>query len=141
MGDGLLRAGDLMHAGEALPLVRAEANFQELLLEMTRKRLGLALIVNNAGRLIGTFTDGDLRRVFERVPEPHKLPAREAHARSRRSADAPPVLQSIVEAARPAVECLRIMQAAQITSLVVTEADDRPIGVLRLLDLLNAGLG
>ncbi len=137
----LLRAEDLMHAGAELPRVPAEASFQQMLLEMTRKQLGVALIVDGDGRLVGVFTDGDLRRVFERVPDPRELDARAAHARSRRAPDAPPVPVSMIPPHLPAVECLRIMQESQITSLVVADAAGRPIGLLRLMDLLKAGLG
>lgn len=137
----LLRASDLMHRGDALPLVPAGADFKNLIVEMTRKQLGLALIVEPDGALVGVFTDGDLRRIFERVAEPQKLTAREAHARSRRSADAPSVPRSAVELARPAVDCVRIMRDSQITSLIVIDAENKPVGVLRLFDLINAGLG
>lgn len=137
----LLRAGDLMHTGEALPLVGADEPFEKLVLEMTRKQLGLALVLEPDGRLLGTFTDGDLRRIFERVREPRQLDARAAHANSRRSPEAPPVPVSTVPPACPAVECLRIMREEQITSLVVSDEQGRPVGLLRLLDLLKAGLG
>jgi len=137
----LLRAADLMHAGDALPLVPAAASFNELVVEMTRKQLGLALIVERDGRLLGTFTDGDLRRVFERVADPRQIDARTAYQKSRRPSTAPPVPISTIRPSHLAVECLRIMRAAQITSLVVTEEDGKPIGLLRLMDLINAGLG
>jgi len=136
----LLRAGDLMHSGEEMPLVRADESFDRLILEMTRKQLGLALIVESDGRLVGTFTDGDLRRVFERVVDPRKLDARAAHARSRRSATAPAVPISTVGPEHLAVDCLRIMSDSQITSLVVAGGDGKPIGLLRLVDLVKAGL-
>jgi arabinose-5-phosphate isomerase len=136
----LLRAGDLMHAGEQLPLVPAGASFQDLILEMTRKQLGLAMIVRPDGSLLGTFTDGDLRRVFERVAEPRTLDAETAHAKSRRPSASPPVPISTIQPAHPAIDCLRIMRDSQITSLVVTDTAGRPIGLLRLLDLLKAGL-
>jgi arabinose-5-phosphate isomerase len=136
----LLRAEDLMKQGDDLPLVRGEQMFRDLLLQMTRKQLGLAVIINADGRLLGTFTDGDLRRIFDRVPNPQELDARTAYTRSRRSPDQPPVPISSVPPATPAVECLRIMRDAQITSLIVLDDDGRPIGVLRLLDLLRAGL-
>jgi len=64
----LLRASDLMHTGQALPLVASSDSFEKLVLEMTRKQLGLALIIHPDGRLLGTFTDGDLRRIFEPQP-------------------------------------------------------------------------
>jgi arabinose-5-phosphate isomerase len=137
----LLRARDLMHGGEALPVVRSDARFNELLVEMTRKQLGLALIVEADGRLLGTFTDGDLRRLFERVPDPRDIDAATAVTKSRRSGDAPPVPFSTISPGDPAVECLRMMQDGQITSLVVTDEARRPVGLLRLMDLLGAGLG
>lgn len=69
------------------------------------------------------------------------MDARTAYDRSRRAATAPPVPISSVRRAHLAVECLRIMQAAQITSLVVADERERPVGLLRLVDLVGAGLG
>ncbi|MBK9119862.1 MAG: KpsF/GutQ family sugar-phosphate isomerase [Phycisphaerales bacterium] len=137
----LLRARDLMHGGTALPVVAADCSFAELVMEMTRKRLGLALIVGSDGRLLGTFTDGDLRRIFERVANPRALDARAAFTQSRRTADAPAVHVSWIQPEHLAVDCLRIMRESQITSLIVTDAEERPVGVLRWTDLLSAGLG
>ncbi|MGD8453193.1 MAG: KpsF/GutQ family sugar-phosphate isomerase [Phycisphaerae bacterium] len=137
----LLRAQDLMHTGEDLPVVRADASFENLLVEMARKQLGLALILDRDGRLLGTFTDGDLRRVFQRVDNPRQLDAQTAHARSRRPETAPVVPISNVPPTHLAVDCLRIMSESQITSLVITDSTGRPVGLLRLMDLLRAGLG
>lgn len=137
----LLRAQDLMHAGGDLPLVHDGESFAHLLLEMTRKRLGMALILQPSGAMLGTFTDGDLRRIFERVENPRQITAGEAYRRSRRSPDAPPVPISVVEPQRLAVDCLRIMRDSQITSLVIAGDDRKPLGVLRLMDLVQAGLG
>jgi arabinose-5-phosphate isomerase len=136
----LLRAADLMHTGAALPLVQADDSFEHLVVEMTRKQLGLALICEKDGTLLGTFTDGDLRRIFSRVPDPRALDAHTAHAKSRRDPSGPPVPISTVPGTEPAVSCLRIMQESQITSLVVVEEAGRPAGLLRLMDLLEAGL-
>lgn len=136
----LLRAEDLMHTGDELPRVRAAARFDELLLEMTAKRLGLALIVEDDDSLLGVFTDGDLRRIMERVDNPRQLDCRGAHASSRRSPNGPPVPVSTVSPCHPAVDCLQIMRDAQITSLVVADDTGRPIGLLRLMDLVRAGL-
>lgn len=137
----LLRAEDLMFAGERLPLVSATDAFDRLTLEITRKQLGIAIIAHADGRLLGTFTDGDLRRLYERVPNPHELDVRTAHARSRRSPDAPPVRTSTVAPTRLAVDCLQLMRESAITSLVVVDADDRPVGLLRMIELVGAGLG
>lgn len=136
----LLRAGDLMHTGAELPAVMADVRFTELLVEITRKGLGLAILLEPDGRLLGVFTDGDLRRLWERSGHRTDLSAREAHRLSRRAPDAPPVPVSMVPANRLAVDCLQIMREAQITSLVVSDEAGRPAGVLRLLDLLRAGI-
>lgn len=136
----LLRARDLMHAGSGLPIVRAGDSFNELIVEMTRKQLGLALIVESDGRLLGTFTDGDLRRILERVDEPRKIDSRTAHARSRRSENSPPVPISTVVPDRLGIDCLRIMREEQITALIVADESGRPQGVLRMMDLIGAGL-
>lgn len=136
----LLRAADLMHTGEELPLVRAGDSFEHLLVEMTSKRLGLSLIREDDGSLLGTFTDGDLRRVFQRVDNPRELDVRTAHQRSRRAPESPPVPISTVAPNELAVECLRIMRESQITSLVVADDERKPVGLLRLMDLLDAGL-
>ncbi len=137
----LLRAADLMHRDADLPIVPEHEPFKHLIAEMTRKQLGLALIVDRAGVLLGTFTDGDLRRIFERVDNPMKLNARAAFERSRRSPDAPAVRCSTVGPARLAIDCLQIMRESQITSLAVVDDQDRPAGLLRLMDLIQAGLG
>lgn len=138
----LLRAQDLMHAGTALPLVQAHDTLLNLINEATRKQLGLALIVEGDGRLLGTFTDGDLRRLAAAgVERLFELDARTAYARSRRSAAAPTVRASTVTPETLAVDCLELMRDSQITSLVVIDGERRPVGLLRLADLSNAGVG
>lgn len=136
----LLRATDVMHAGERLPIVKATDAFDHALVVMTNKSLGLAIIVDEVGRLIGVFTDGDLRRLSSRVRDWHVLDARSAHAQSRRPAGATAVITSTIRPDLPAVECLRLMREQQITSLLVIDEQQRPIGLVRLQDLVNAGL-
>lgn len=137
----LLRAEDLMHGGDKLPIAHGGDRFVDLLHVMTAKRLGLALIVEDDGSVAGAFTDGDLRRLIERVADPSNLTAREAHARSRRTQTEAPVRQSAVSPGTLAVDCLRLMRDSQITSLIVSDDQGAPIGLLRLVDLLDAGLG
>ncbi len=69
----LLRARDLMHTGAELPVVRIDQSLEELLATMTAKSLGLACIVEPEGTFLGVFTDGDLRRLVRRCPDPMKL--------------------------------------------------------------------
>jgi arabinose-5-phosphate isomerase len=138
----LLRAADLMHAGAGLPAVTADAHFHELLLAMTEKQLGLAIVTESDGRLLGTVTDGDLRRLLQRAEDGlQKLTARDVHQRTRRSSAAPQVHASTVTPDIPAVECMQIMRESRITALVVVDEADLPIGILRLMDLIEAGLG
>src|SRR5262249_35576528 len=117
----LLRGAGVVHGGGSRPVGPTDAPFAELVLamgpkelglvlQMSRKALGLALIVDAAGKLLGVFTDGDLRRIFERVEDTRSLDAAGAHAKSRRSPGAAPVPISTVTAQRPAVDCLRIMR-------------------------------
>lgn len=136
----LLRAGDLMKPRAELPLVRADDSFDRLLMEMTGKQLGLAILTCAEGRLLGTFTDGDLRRLLQRVENPRGLTAAQAFAGSRRAAGEPTVLHSTTTVDQLAVDCLRVMREGQITSLVAIDGACAPVGLLRLMDLIAAGL-
>jgi arabinose-5-phosphate isomerase len=137
----LTRASDLMHAGAELPLVRQSAAFNELLLETTGKHLGMACVVDARGALIGVFTDGDLRRLLTRCETPSRLTAGEAWRQSRRDPSDPPVRCSTVRPDTLAVDCLKLMRESEITSLVVSKDGRRPSGIVRLQDLVRAGLG
>ena len=137
----LLRASDLMHSGDEMPLVKDAASFNDLLLEMTGKHLGMACIVDEQGALKGVFTDGDLRRLLTRYSAPGSLKAGDAWQQSRRDPDEPSVRCSTVKPATLAVECLKLMRDSEITVLVLSEDDQRPKGVIRLQDIVRAGLG
>jgi arabinose-5-phosphate isomerase len=119
-----------MHRDDEVPLVDADASLQEVVLEMSGKRLGLTCVVDSAGRLQGLITDGDLRRGMERTVDLGGLSARELLTKHPKT----------VEVATPAVEALALMEKYSITSLLITDADARPIGVLHIHDLLKAGL-
>ena len=137
----LTRASDLMHSGDELPIARLSASFNELLLEMTSKHLGMACIVDEHGTLRGVFTDGDLRRLLMRCDSPGRLTAAEAWRQSRRDPSDPPVKCSTILPATLAVDCLRFMRESAITVLVVAEDGAKPVGIVRLQDLVRAGLG
>lgn len=137
----LLRVSDLMHTGGEMPIVRGAAPFNELLLEMTSRHLGMTCIVDADGALSGVFTDGDLRRLLTRTEKPASLTAAEAWTQSRRDPEDPPVQCSTVPPATLAVECLRLMRDSEITVLVVSESGTTPDGIIRLQDLVRAGLG
>lgn len=136
----LLRVADLMHRDAEMPSVPDSAKFNELLLEMTGKRLGMACIVDAAGHLLGVFTDGDLRRLLTRSESPGKLSALEAWKGSRRDPTEPAVRGSTIASTILAVDALRMMRESEITVLVVSDDGNVPIGIVRLQDLVKAGL-
>lgn len=137
----LTRVSDLMHQGAELPLVRASASFNDLLLETTGKHLGMACVVDDDGELVGVFTDGDLRRLLTRCEAPARLTAQQAWRQSRRDPSEVPVRCSTVKPETLAVDCLRIMRESEITALVVAVGDQKVVGIVRLQDLVRAGIG
>jgi arabinose-5-phosphate isomerase len=126
----LLTVSDLMHAGPAVPLVADTVSFKELLFEMTRKRVGAAGVVDADGRLIGIFTDGDLRRAVEQRSDLFELHASDVMT---------PHPKAIAES-ELAVTALTRMEESKITVLFVTDPDNRPVGVLHMHDILSAGV-
>jgi arabinose-5-phosphate isomerase len=135
----LLRARDLMCGGPALPVVNETADFDELLEEIDAKRLGIACVVNSAGHLMGTLTDGDLRRVYRRVTQPRDLGLAEIIARSRRDLNKPPGPALTVREDTLVVRCGQLMRDHVVTHLVVVDEQFRPVGLLRQQDLMAEG--
>ncbi|NYZ63650.1 KpsF/GutQ family sugar-phosphate isomerase [Luteimonas deserti] len=125
----LLHIRDVMHGGDAIPAVAADASLADALMEMSRKRLGMTVVVDDAGRLIGLFTDGDLRRTLTD-------PAMDV--RSARIADVMTRDPTSVEADALAVEAARLMETRKITMLPVVDGDRRVVGALNIQDLLRA---
>jgi arabinose-5-phosphate isomerase len=125
----LLKVDDIMHTGNALPSVSEGATLSEALLEMTEKRLGFTTILDNNGRLIGVFSDGDLRRAIEAG---HDL-------RDRQIQDIMTQGGTTIEQGALAAMAVRVMQEKRINAVVVVH-DDLPVGVLNMHDLLQAGV-
>ena len=127
----LLRVGDIMHTGDAIPLVKDSATLKETLLEMTAKGLGMAGVVDTGGRrLVGIYTDGDLRRTFDRMPN-----IETALVRDFMTADC-----ITIDAARIASEALKIMHDRKINALMVVDDNLAVQGALNMHDLLRAGV-
>ena len=126
----LLRAKDLMHTGERMPVVAPETPVKDALLEMTAKSLGMTSVLDPEGRLLGVFTDGDLRRALDGGVDLGHTPVR-AVMTPDGVAVAPDTL---------AAECLNVLERRKITSLVVADGERRQIGVVHLHDLLRAGV-
>jgi arabinose-5-phosphate isomerase len=137
----LLRARDLMHAGDELPVVRIGESMEDLLRTIDEKALGLACIVDTEGTFLGVFTDGDLRRLIRRCPSPMDLSLEEAFRTSRRSAGDVRVKQSTIRPDMPLIDCRQLMRDSRITSLVVTDDRSAPLGIVRQQDIIAIGLG
>jgi arabinose-5-phosphate isomerase len=126
LGMKLALVRHLMHAGEALPAVTAETPMSQVIYEMSRKKLGVTTVLDGDGRLIGIISDGDLRRLLEsRGPDALTLNA--GHAMN----PSPHTIAPEELAARG----LAIMEERRITSLVVTNSEQRALGILHLHDL------
>jgi len=128
LGRKLIKVGDIMHTGEELPIVKQAANFREMLLEMTSKRFGLAIIVDDAGKLAGIFTDGDLRRTIEQYQNPLSLTAGQIATTNPKR-----ISQNIL-----AATAVALMEDFNITSLIIIDNQNCPIGLIHLHDLLKA---
>lgn len=126
----LLRVQDVMHTGAGVPAVTPEATLATGLLEMSRKGLGMTAVTGPDGRVIGVFTDGDLRRTLDRAVDVHTTAMREVMTPNGKTIG-PDAL---------AAEAVRLMEQHKITALLVTEADGRLVGALNVHDLFRAGV-
>lgn len=130
LGAALATAADIMHAGEAMPLIAGSAPMSDVLIEMTVKSFGCAGILDDDGRLAGIITDGDLRRHMG-----DGLIDKPAHA----------IMTPNPKTGFPgmlAADAMREMTAgkAKIIQLFIVDPEQRPQGILHLHDLLRAGL-
>lgn len=126
----LLRIQDLMHTGDRLPKVAPGTPLTAALLEMTRKGLGMTAIVDADDRVVGVYTDGDLRRSLEDQID-------------LRTATIDQVMTRGGKSARPdwlAAEAVQLMEKHKITALLVTDDAQHLQGVIHMHDLLRAGV-
>lgn len=126
----LLHIQDIMHSGDEIPKVSATASLSETIVEMTKKRLGMVVITDTKNKVLGVFTDGDLRRALEHSIDPHKTAVGEVMTRNSKTIDS----QAL------AVEAVKMLQQFKIQGLLVVDADSRLQGVLNFNDLLQAGV-
>ncbi len=128
----LLKVKDLMHAGEAFPVVKENALMKEAIFEITSKRLGVTAVCNQRGHLVGVITDGDLRRALEKFADLFQKEASEVMTRNPKR----------VAKEALAAEAVQRMEKYSITSLFVFDEpeDEVPVGIIHLHDLLKAGV-
>jgi arabinose-5-phosphate isomerase len=126
----LLRVQDVMRSGEQIPSVRPGASFHEGLVEMSRKGLGMTAITDARNRVLGIFTDGDLRRTLDKDADP----------RTTRMADVMTPKPKSIKADLLAAEAVHLMETSRITQLLVVNDDNELIGALNVHDLFRAGV-
>ena len=127
----LLRVSDIMHTGDQIPLVNVDSSLKQTLLEMTNKGLGMAGVIdskNNA--LLGIYTDGDLRRTFEQMPN-----IETAIVKDFMTANCVTIKAHCI-----ASEALKVMHDHRINALMVIDENDAIQGALNMHDLLRAGI-
>ncbi|HEX2547958.1 MAG TPA: KpsF/GutQ family sugar-phosphate isomerase [Ramlibacter sp.] len=124
----LTHLSDVMRTGDAIPRVQAEAGFSELMREMSAKGLGASAVVDAHNKVLGIFTDGDLRRLIEKGVDLRPLKARDImHAGPR-----------VIRADALAAEAAQLMEQHRITSVLVVDAEHRLVGAVNSNDLMRA---
>jgi arabinose-5-phosphate isomerase len=126
----LLHIRDVMHSGADIPSVGPDTPVAEAIVEMTRKRLGMTVIVDDAGQALGIFTDGDLRRTLDQGHTPQSTRISEVMTRGGKS----------IGPGALAAEAAQLMQEHRIQALLVLDDEGRLAGVLNFQDLLAAGV-
>ncbi len=126
----LLRVSDIMHIGSNIPSVSETASIRDALLEMTEKKLGMTAIVNADNKVIGIFTDGDLRRTLAKSADLHQTAISEVMTTH----------CSVISADILAAEAMQIMEKKKINALIVVSDQKQAIGALNMHDLIRAGI-
>ena len=124
----LTHVKDLMRSGDALPRVDPQAGFTDMMRVMSDKGLGCAAVVDADDRLLGIFTDGDLRRLIERGQDLRNLTAGEVMHRAPRTVCADAL----------AVDAADLMEEARITVVLVLDGDQKLAGAIGINDLMRA---
>lgn len=126
----LLKVEELMHKDNAIPRVFENELLKEVLFEMTSKRLGMTTVINLLGELAGIITDGDLRRILEKNKNIFELKASEAMI----------INPKTIKKDDLAALALKKMEDFNITTLVVIDSSNKPIGIIHLHDIIKAGI-
>lgn len=126
----LLTVGTLMHTGARIPKVTTDTPLPKALLEMTRKGLGITAVVDAKNKVLGVYTDGDLRRTIDLGADLRKSKIGEVMTKGGKS----------LRAGQLAAEAVQLMEKHKISALLVTDAQGRLEGVIHMHDLMRAGV-
>tara|TARA_B100000315_G_scaffold2440_1_gene2279 strand:- start:39294 stop:40256 length:963 start_codon:yes stop_codon:yes gene_type:complete len=127
----LTQVDDLMHSGSNIPTINKDAPLKDVIMEISSKKLGMAIVVDQDDKVLGIITDGDLRRLMEKKEKD----IFETTAEEMMSAN-PKTIEKNALAAR----ALQIMEKHSITSLIITNGSKGPTGIIHLHDILKAGV-
>jgi arabinose-5-phosphate isomerase len=130
----LLRVRDLMHTGDAVPIVSEETLIKDAIYEISSKKMGITAVLNASGKLVGVISDGDLRRWMEKTEKSGE------NLLSKKAADIMTLNPKVANKDSLAAEAVALMEKNSITCLIVSDHDARPEGVIHLHDLLKAGV-
>ena len=126
----LLRIEDVMHSGDEIPSIPEQASISQAIVEMTAKRLGMTAVTGAEGKIVGIYTDGDLRRTLDLGLDPHSTPVGEVMT----------VGGKHISPRALAVEAAHLMQKHAIQGLLVIDGAGNLVGALNFQDLLKAGV-
>ena len=131
LGKGVLyKVSDMMIEGDSLPIVEENTTFHKTISIISEKKLGTAIIINNSGIMTGVLTDGDIRRILLKYENTAGLLAKDVMTRNPKT----------IKKSDLAAKALHIMEKHSITSLVVCDDENHPIGMIHIHDLLKAGV-
>jgi arabinose-5-phosphate isomerase len=128
-GSLLLHISDIMHTGDGIPTVAPDASLTQALVEMTRKHLGMTAVIDADRRLLGVFTDGDLRRALDDD---------DVDLRGASVAEVMTRGPKTIGADKLAIEAAQLMEKHQIHALLVVDEQQKVVGALNIHDLLRA---
>jgi arabinose-5-phosphate isomerase len=126
----LTRVRDIMRTGDKIPRIHSSAMVSNALLEMTQKLLGMTAVIDNQGKLVGIYTDGDLRRTLNQGVSIHETPLHEVMTTAYKT----------ITADLLAAEALEIMENFKITSLLIVDEAATLVGAINIHDVMQAGL-
>ena len=126
LGAKMMTVSQVMHKSDTLPLVKTETSMKETLLTMSSKGFGIAAVVNEVGFLVGVITDGDLRRNINDLM-------------SKNAGNIASLSPITLLGETFVVDALNLMQDRKITAVIITSAENKPIGILHIQDLLKVG--
>lgn len=131
LGKGILyKVEDLMISGEELPIVAKNSPFLEAIIEISNKKLGVAVVVDENNNTAGILTDGDIRRIIIKNKDVSDVTVADAMTANPKTIDRDAV----------AAKALQIMEKYSITSIVVTNENQIPVGIIHIHSLLKAGV-